>query len=574
MLSKAFPDTQDDDADDFPDIENLVAQIPLGQRLVDHGHLTPDQLRIGLIEQKNRGTMLGATLVALGFIDEETLTVSLAERAGVSSVDLDSYALDDILVKRIPRGIAENLMVVPLRLTAGQLGLAMADPFDIVALDTIRRFFPRGTDIRPRVAARSSIEAAIRAIHGRGPSVDDILREIEGSKQSTLDEHPVIRLVDALLKDAIHRGASDIHLEPESGYVRVRLRIDGRLQQIHAIHHSLWPALSHRVKIMAGMNIADTRSIQDGRFQITATGGEIDFRVAVMPTVYGETIALRLLDHRRSLLPLEELGYSASALARLKLIAAKPHGLTLVTGPTGSGKTTTLYSLLQSINTPDVHIATLEDPVEYQMDLIRQTAIQDEQGLGFAEGVRGLLRMDPDIILIGEIRDSETAQMALRAAMTGHQVYATLHCNDALGALPRLIDLGLSPSLLAGNISGIIAQRLVRTLCPLCKTAHTLSEDEQKLFPQSSTVAAEATGCEDCHGTGRQGRTVIAEVLPVTSALDDLIAASAPRNLLFKMAREDGFTTLREDGLGKVLAGCVSLQDLRRVVDLSRGAER
>jgi general secretion pathway protein E/type IV pilus assembly protein PilB len=292
-----------------------------------------------------------------------------------------------------------------------------------------------------------------------------------------------------------------------------------------------------------------------------------------MPTVWGETIALRLLDHRRSLLPLEVLGYSAAAEKALRQIAEKPQGITLITGPTGSGKTTTLYSLLRYLSSPEVHIATLEEPVEFQLDLIRQTAIQDSQGLGFAEGVRGLLRMDPDIIFIGEVRDSETAQMALRAAMTGHQVYSTLHCNEALGALPRLMDLGLAPRMLAGNLSGLIAQRLVRKLCPHCKRRRRAVAEEcavLRVDPALPPMIAEAEGCAHCEQTGRKGRTVIAEILPLSPTLDELIAADASRRELLNQARAEGFLTMQEDGIHKVLAGEITLADLRRTVDMTR----
>lgn len=548
----------------------------LGEILIEDGVLTADQLHIGLLEQKRSRLRLGEALLRLGFLDQEALVLALAERAGVNAVSPDDFHPDPALLRKLPKGAAVRSLAIPLGLRGWRLEIAMADPFDVVAQDEIRRHFPRGIEIAPRVASRVAIEEMIERHYEAAASVDEILKELEtgqGAQGSDLCEHPVIRLVNLLLTDAVKRGASDVHFEPESSFVRVRYRLDGVLHQIRALHLVHWPSLSHRIKIMAGMDIADTRSIQDGRFQMDVGGGTVDFRVAIMPSVRGETIAVRVLDHRRSLVPLEDLGYSLPAMAALEQIASRPHGITLVTGPTGSGKTTTLYALLRNLNRTEVHIATLEDPVEFQLDLIRQTNIQEALGLDFAAGVRGLLRMDPDILLIGEIRDAETAQMALRAAMTGHQVYATLHCNDALGALPRLVDLGLNPRLLAGNLSGLVAQRLVRLLCPACKRHRRATELEAKWLradPSAPPMIAEAKGCPACNHTGRKGRTVIAEVLPISGALDELVAADAPRGAMTRQARAEGFLTLQEDGVARVLAGQIALTDLRRAVDLSR----
>lgn len=557
----------DDETEDcFPDLAALRAARPMGELLVMQQRITQDQLRIALTEQKQRGTQLGATLVALGFLSEDDLAIILAEKAGIAAINLEGRVIDATLAARIPQDIAEDKLILPVAQSGQQMIVAMADPFDIVAMDTMRRLFPRGVALSPRVASRQALRAAIRDVYGRGPSVEAILREIADNTPCAGDP-PAVRLVDALLSDAIERGASDIHLEPESAMVRVRLRLDGALRQTHAFHLSLWSAVSHRLKIKAGMDIADTRSIQDGRFRMASAGHEVDCRVAIMPSIWGETIVVRLLDPKRGLLPIEQLGYGENALERLQTIADKPSGIVLLTGPTGSGKTTTLYSLLQKIATPDLHVATLEDPVEYQMEQVRQTAIQDEHGLGFAEGVRGLLRMDPDVILIGEIRDAETAQMALRAAMTGHKVYATLHCNDALGAIARLVDLGIRPTLLAGNLAGIAAQRLVRCLCPACKKRTRLPAG---LFAQEAKInAAAPTGCPACEGTGRKGRTVVSEIIPITPRLDDLIASGGSRAALWEAARAQGLTTLREDGLAKVAEGLIALEDLRRQVDLT-----
>ncbi|MGE0108218.1 MAG: GspE/PulE family protein [Bdellovibrionales bacterium] len=559
------------------DSEDLLGQTLLAQNLI-----STDQLRIALHEQKTTHEMLGAILLRLGFLDHKDLMKSLAARAGLESIDLDATHIDTSLLVDFPKEAAQRSLCLPLIQKGRKLHVAMADPFDIVALDEIRRYFHGSLEITPHVATRMAIEEQIEFLYGSAYSIDAIIHELENStpleNPSDNDEddyeHPLIRLVNALLIDAVRKDASDIHFEPEDNFIRIRLRIDGTLRQTQALHLSHWPSLSHRIKFMAGMNIAETRKIQDGRFKLTIGAVNVDFRAAIMPTVWGETIAIRLLNHTKSLVPLERLGYTEHALNQLEQISRKPQGITLFTGPTGSGKTTTLYSLLQKLSSTDVHVATLEEPVEFQLDLIRQTSIHDEQGLDFAAGVRGLLRMDPDIIFIGEIRDPDTAQMALRAAMTGHQVFSTLHCNDALGALPRLIDLGLNPRLLAGNLSGFVAQRLVRKLCPVCKKGHIACEEECRLLRVSSQTAPhifEAHGCPQCEHTGFKGRTVIAEVIPISTKLDDLIAIDAPRLTLIEIVREEGFMSLQEDGIKRVLAGETSLTELMRTADLSKG---
>lgn len=565
----------------LPDKKTLThgTTAPVGSRLVDQGIITRDQLRIALYEQRQSGQMLGAVLVKLGFLDEAVLSAVLAAHAGLEPVELKQTPPDPALLRKLPKAVATRCMAIPLSLDGLQLGIAMADPYDIVAMDTIRRHFPRNVELIPHVASKADIEDAIDRYYGFTLSLDDVLGELETGKQPAVPagdgyEHPVVRLVNMLLSDAVRRRASDVHLEPENSFVRVRYRIDGRLHQVRALHLMHWPALSHRLKIMAGMNIADKRSIQDGRFQMQIAGGDVDFRVAIMPTVWGENIVVRILDHRRSLLPLTDLGFDERSIATLKLVMERPQGITLVTGPTGSGKTTTLYSILRQLSTEDVNIATLEEPVEYQLNLIRQTAVHEAQGLGFAAGVRGVLRMDPDIIFIGEIRDGDTAQMALRAAMTGHQVYSTLHCNDAASALPRLVDLGLNPRLLAGNLTSVIAQRLVRKLCPHCKRRRPATLDECRLLgadPGTPPSLAEAAGCESCSHTGTHGRTVIAEILRITPELDDMISAGAGSLAMIRQASRDGFQTMQKNGIARVLAGDSALDDLRRAVDMTRG---
>ncbi len=569
--------------------------LRLGERLVQEGLVTPDHIGITLHEQRKTQERFGATLVKLGFLSDEKLAPLLAAHLGAQAVSGGKLEPDPEAMLLLPRTVAARCRALPLILTDTLLHLAMADPQDIGAMDEVRRYFPRRIDILPLVAAPTAIAEALENWTRGNADFDAILDELEGTAAEAAPQaegwqHPIVRLVNNLLSDAVREGASDIHLEPETSFVRVRLRVDGVLRQKRALHRSHWPELSHRLKIMAGMNIADTRSMQDGRFHMQVGGAAIDFRMAVMPTVQGENIVIRILDHRRGLLPLEKLGYDTHALAQLDLIAARPEGVVLVTGPTGSGKTTTLYALLKRLNRVELNIMTLEEPVEYQFDMIRQTAIQEQQGLTFAEGVRGILRQAPDIIFIGEVRDNDTAQMALRAAMTGHQVFSTLHCNDVFGALPRLNDLGLSARMMAENIAGIVAQRLVRKLCPKCKKIRAASEEESGILKVPNSVpmicgvgfaemqtplepcalVADPVGCEACGGTGYKGRIAVTEILRITPALDVLIAADAPRPTLRAQALQEGFRPMVADGIAKVLNLETSLDELRRRVDMTR----
>lgn len=556
--------------------DEVLASLPsrLGDKLRQLNLITADQLQIALHEQKREGSVLGSVLMRLGFLDEETLATVLAERTGFRTIDLKNILMDPDLIQKLPKAVAQRCRAVPVFCDDQSLEVAMADPYDVVAMDEICRYFPRTLDFVPLVASATEIEELLNRASGLVGSLDGILKEMENGGASLEPntkawQHPVVRLVNTILYDAVRGNVSDIHLEPESSFVRLRYRLDGALRQIRALHLSHWPEISHRLKIMAGMNIADTRSLQDGRFEMQVGGASIDFRMSVMPTAKGENIVIRILDHRRALLPLEKLGFSDVATAHLNQILERPEGIILVTGPTGCGKTTSLYSMLSRISTVEINIMTLEEPIEYQLSLIRQTAIQEEQGLTFAEGVRGVLRQDPDVLLIGEIRDGDTAQMALRAAMTGHRVFSTLHCNDALGALPRLIDLGLSSRLLPGNVSGIMAQRLVRRLCPHCKKERAATAEECRILRCDQAHVYEAVGCAACDNSGTKGRMALAEILRVTPEMDDLIAADAPRSVLLKQARADGFISMAEDGISRVRTGDISMESLRRAVHVS-----
>jgi type II secretory ATPase GspE/PulE/Tfp pilus assembly ATPase PilB-like protein len=382
----------------------------------------------------------------------------------------------------------------------------------------------------------------------------------------------VVRLVDALLNDAAKRNASDIHFEPEQGFLRIRYRIDGVLRQIRSLHKNYWAAMVVRLKVMSGMNIAETRAPQDGRISLLLSGHQVDFRVSSQPTTHGENMVLRILDRDKGIVPLEDLGLHADDLKILKLMLARPEGIILVTGPTGSGKTTTLYSILNYINTEGINIMTLEDPVEYPMAMIRQTSVNEVVKLDFASGIRSMMRQDPDVILVGEIRDQETAEMAFRAAMTGHQVYSTLHTNSSIGAVPRLMDLGVLPDIMAGNIIGVIAQRLMRRLCPHCKSPSTPDTMTRKLLgmdEDDTRPVFHAVGCARCDNIGYRGRVAIMELFKLDPEIDELIARRATGREIRSAAAAKGFRSLAEDAVSRVLLGQTSLEEISRVVDLT-----
>ncbi|GMV55582.1 MAG: pilus biosynthesis protein TapB [Betaproteobacteria bacterium] len=556
---------------------------PLGELLVRAGLITPDQLRIALTEQQKRNVPLGKLLVRLGFVSEATLRDALGETLGIRSVSLTHTIIDPEALHWIPRETARRYRLLPLSFDAGRrrLTLAIYDANDIVALDKVRAQLSEDIELDVVLAGESEIVRAIDQHYGHTLSIDGILNEIETgeidyrSLAMSMDEYsqPVVRLVDALLNDAVKREASDIHFEPEASYLRIRYRIDGLLRQIRVLHKSYWMAMAVRLKVMAGLNIAETRAPQDGRISLYISGREVDFRVSAQPTIHGENLVLRVLDREKGIVPLDALGFNDAQLEQLSLMIARPEGIILVTGPTGSGKTTTLYSVLNHINAEGINIMTLEDPVEYPMTQIRQTSVGDAVKLDFASGVRAMMRQDPDVILVGEIRDRDTADMAFRAAMTGHQVYTTLHTNSALGVIPRLLDIGILPDIMAGNVIGVLAQRLIRRLCPECKRARPAEPHETQLFgwreDRPPPVVYEAIGCEHCDFLGYKGRLAIVELLRMDADLDELVARRATPRELRNAARAKGFRSLAEDGLRRALDGITSLAEIARVVDLT-----
>ncbi len=559
-----------------------LLQHALGPLLLAQGVISADQLRLAMQEQSHTHQPLGRLLVRLGFLSEATLRDVLAKSLGQESVDLSAIIIDSCALALIPKEVARRYQLLPLSLdkTARQLTIVIADPDNIIALDQLRALLKDDYQLVTQLAGESDILRAIDQYYGFELSIDGILHELAPSdlayqpQQFGVNEfsQPVVRLIDALLTEAVQRGASDIHFEPENSFLRIRYRIDGVLRQMRSLHKSLWPAMVVRIKVMSSMNIAETRAPQDGRISLRLSGRAIDFRVASHPTTHGENLVLRILDRQKGIVPLSETGLSDAALATLKTIIAKPEGIILVTGPTGSGKTTTLYSVLNHINTESVNIMTLEDPVEYPLAMIRQTSINEAAKLDFASGIRSMMRQDPDIILVGEIRDHATAEMAFRAAMTGHQVYSTLHTNSAIGAVPRLLDIGILPDILAGNIIGIVAQRLVRVLCPACKTPYRPDADERKLLSialHQDITLYHAQGCEACNHQGYKGRMAIMELLKMDYDLDDLVSRRASTRQIRDLALAKGFQPLAMDGIRRIQQGLTSLAEVSRVLDLS-----
>ncbi|NNM80538.1 MAG: Flp pilus assembly complex ATPase component TadA [Gallionella sp.] len=557
-------------------------QQPLGNMLVAKGVISEDQLRIAMQEQGSTHQPLGRLLVRLGFLSEATIRDVLSENLGQESVDLSTVIVDPAALALIPKDVARRYQLLPLSVdkAARVLTIVIADPDNIIALDQLRALLKDEYHLITQLASESDILRGIDQYYGFELSIDGILHEIEPgemeyqSLQSGVNEfsQPVVRLIDALLTEAVQRGASDIHFEPESSFLRIRYRIDGVLRQMRSLHKSFWPAMVVRMKVISGMNIAETRAPQDGRISLRLSGRPIDFRVASHPTTYGENFVLRILDRQKGIVPLSQTGLDESALNMLKMIISKPEGIVLVTGPTGSGKTTTLYSVLSHVNTESVNIMTLEDPVEYPLSLIRQTSINEAAKLDFASGIRSMMRQDPDIILVGEIRDHPTAEMAFRAAMTGHQVYSTLHTNSAIGAIPRLLDIGILPDIMAGNIIGIIAQRLVRVLCKECKYPYIPDAMERKLLgiPVHQDITLyRAAGCDSCNHQGYKGRMAIMELLKMDYDLDDLVSRRASTRQLRELALSKGFRPLAMDGIRRIQQGITSLAEVSRVVDLS-----
>lgn len=564
--------------------EQVKAQPPMrfGELLIHQGLISEDELKIALVEQRKSGRKLGEILEYMGFLSQDSLRDTVGQSVGFHTISLVGILPDPQALSFIQEPFARANKVMPVVYDAESqlLKVALTNPEDIITIDRLRRHIQhREVRLEFFVASEKEILEVIDHYYGYELSIDGILKELETGEinvmaltQSDEYSHPVVRLANSLLTDAVKQNASDIHFEPEEFFIRLRYRIDGVLKQIRLLHRSFWPALLVRLKIIAEMNISETRLPQDGRINLTVAGRRIDFRASAQPTLHGENIVLRILDREKGIVPLKQLGLQPDVLQEIQYMMAKPIGIFLVTGPTGSGKTTTLYSILNQLNEVGINIMTLEDPVEYPMAMIRQTNVNDDIGLTFSTGIRSLMRQDPDVILVGEIRDEDTATMAIRAAMTGHQVYATLHANSVFGAIPRLLDIGVEKSILSGNIIGILAQRLVRKLCTHCKTPYDASDFEKQLMGYDVNQPLKlhkATGCQRCANTGYKGRVSVVEVLRFDTELDEMVLQGISGKPFVERAYAKGFQSMASMGFRLVFDGTTSLEELARVIDLT-----
>ena len=575
--------------------------VRLGELLLKEKRITPEQLQEVLNYQKTNGGKLGANLVKLGFIKDEEITALLSKQYGVPSINLAKFEIDLNVLKLIPSETAQKYQIVPLSRAGATLTIAMTDPTNVFAMDDIK--FMTGYNVEPVVASESAVNEAITRYYGLGgkavpasssalefaskaleemPALDaagdvEVLEDFEEISAEALtrqgEEAPVIKLVNVVLMSAIQKGASDIHIEPYEKELRVRYRIDGILYNVMAPPMKFRDAITSRIKIMSKLDIAEKRLPQDGRIKIRfADNGatkDIDFRVSCLPTLFGEKIVLRLLDKDKLMLDMTRLGFESESLSRFEVAIQKPWGMVLVTGPTGSGKTNTLYSSIARINTPDTNIMTAEDPVEFNLPGINQVQVRENIGLNFAAALRAFLRQDPNIILVGEIRDFETAEIAVKAALTGHLVLSTLHTNDAPSTVNRLMNMGIEPFLVASSLQLICAQRLVRRICSSCKQPQPTPPPaliQAGFTPEDalSVVPMKGSGCEKCNNTGYKGRVGLYEVMEVTDDLRELVLVGASGLELRRRAVEDGMITLRQSGLRKVKEGVTTIEEVAR----------
>jgi type IV pilus assembly protein PilB len=550
----------------------------IGKKLIEARLIDPTALSKAQQQMKNVGGGLTATLVKIGAITEESLLDFLSRFYGVPAMDLRSFEPDVALTRLLPADVATKFMALPVSRSGRRLIVAMANPTNIFAIDDIK--FITGYDVDPHVASEGSLKRALdRAYDSAGTmadvmkSIDDelsVVEEAEEAEDSGLagaDEAPIVKLVNSLIFDAVRKGASDIHMEPYERSLRVRFRIDGVLQEMMSPPFKFKAAIISRLKIMAELDIAERRVPQDGRIKIKVQGRTIDLRVSSLPTIFGEKIVMRILDKGNLNIDLEKLGFEAGAMKEFVSAIANPYGMVLVTGPTGSGKTTTLYSALSRVNTPEVNVMTAEDPVEYNLDGINQVLVHEDVGLSFAAALRAFLRQDPNIIMVGEIRDLETASIAVKAALTGHLVLSTLHTNDAPSAIGRLVDMGIEPFLVCSSVNLVLAQRLVRRVCANCKRLITLNDEVLRELQLSPEEAATGTfylgaGCVDCSNTGYRGRQGVYEVMPMTPRLRELVLERASANEIKKLAIDEGMLTLRRDGLMKLRKGMTTTEEI------------
>jgi type IV pilus assembly protein PilB len=563
----------------------------LGEILVKDSLISADQLKQALDYQKKNGGRLGTCLVKLGIVSDDDITAVLSRQYGVPSINLKFYEVDPAVIKLVPQDTAVRYQVVPLSRVGSTLTIAMTDPTNVFAMDDIK--FMTGFNVEPVVASETAIGEAIHKFYGEAESVEELDKvmkdladegsvELSGEDGETMDleelskaaeEAPIIKLCNLILTDAVKRGASDIHIEPYEKEFRVRFRIDGILQNVMAPPLKLKDAITSRIKIMSKLDISEKRLPQDGRIMIKYVRDgkkkELDFRVSTVPTLFGEKIVLRLLDKENLRLDMTKLGFEPESLKKFEHAILKPYGMVLVTGPTGSGKTNTLYSSVARLNTPDTNIMTAEDPVEFQLPGINQVQMKEQIGLNFASALRAFLRQDPNIILVGEIRDFETAEIAVKAALTGHLVLSTLHTNDAPSTISRLMNMGIEPFLVATSVNLIGAQRLIRRICTGCKEPVQIqpealveagfSDDESHKM-----VIYHGRGCATCNNTGYKGRVALYEIMEITDELRELILVGASALELKKKALEGGMITLRRSGLIKIAAGLTTMEEVLR----------
>jgi type IV pilus assembly protein PilB len=545
--------------------------------LLKEGLITPDALEKAKEETKRTGLSIEKALEKLGFISEEDIVKARASSLGIPYMDLADYFIAADLVKLIPENIARKYKVVPLFKIGDTLSVGMSDPNDIIALDQVHKISNLDS-VDPILVSEKSIQKVIDSYYIATESVEAIVKSLQNEKAAggegysaaeTAEEAPVIKLVNLLIIQAVKDRASDIHLEPEENALRVRYRIDGLLHEINILPKKLQNKVISRIKVLAAMDIAESRKPQDGRIKIKTENKDLDIRVSTFPTVHGENIVMRLLDKSSVLIGLKDLGLLEDDLAAFVKLIHRPNGIILVTGPTGSGKTTTLYAALTTVSSMEKNIITIEDPVEYEIPLIRQTQVNPKADMTFANGLRSILRQDPDIIMVGEIRDKETADIAIQAALTGHLVFSTLHTNDASSAITRLIDMGVEPFLVSSAIIGILAQRLVRLTCDKCKEKYAATDDVLKnLGLKDGTSVYRGKGCPKCKGSGFLGRLGIFELMVVHEDIRKMIEARKSADEIKKKAIELKMKTLRQDGLLKVQSGQVAAEEVLRVTEI------
>ncbi len=551
----------------------------LGQILLEQGQITREQLDTALAEHRNTPKSLGRTLIDLGYIKERELVAALAEQVGLDFVDLSSYQVDPLAASLLTEQLSRRYRALPIAEKDGKLLVAMSDPANVFALDDIRSITNR--EVQPLVATASDVEQAIAKFSGMGEQVEALASEASSkldAEEATdeigaaLEDAPIVKLVQAIMTQAVTDRASDVHIEPQEKDVRVRSRVDGVLHEVMRSPKNIQNGLISRLKVMADLNIAERRVPQDGRVSMRVGSKQLDLRLATLPTVYGEKVVIRILDKSNALLQLSDLGFQEEAYKRYQLSFRKPYGAILVTGPTGSGKSTTLYATLNILNDIDRNIITVEDPVEYRLAGVNQIQVNHKAGLTFASALRSILRADPDVVLIGEIRDRETAMISVEAALTGHLVLSTLHTNDAPAAITRLTEMEVETFLVASALDCVVAQRLARVLCEQCKRGFAAEPRELLEAGLPEWRVAEVrelfrpVGCSACANTGYRGRMGLYEVMPVTEEIERLTVDRASSDQIRAVAIDQGMLTLRDDGLEKAVHGLTSLEEIARVV--------